>query len=162
MSEFGRAIRIRPEWKPIFDSSDYSGYTHLAFRMNVEGLQGTNFKFYYKVEGTGGDTAVGIQHGVYRRYRWLDDGISAYRNFCEQFDGFAQKTQLLFLNNPESNETQTYLYLDSIRAVNKISIDDMAVKVGDRSISRTLQNFPAHQGYGADRRRFAERYHICP
>ena len=134
------------EWKPIFDSSDYSGYTHLAFRMNVEGFTGNNFKFYYKVEGTGGDTAVEYS----MEFTADTDGWTTVylpiETFVNNFDGFAQKTQLLFLNNPESNETQTYLYLDSIRAVNKISIDDMAVKVGESVDFKDIAEFSGATG----------------
>lgn len=109
------------EWKPIFDSSDYSGYTHLAFRMNVEGFTGNNFKFYYKVEGTGGDTAVQYEIELTAD---TDGWTTVYRpigTFVNNFDEYTQKTQLLFLNNPESNDTQTYLYLDSIRAVTEVN-----------------------------------------
>ena len=109
------------EWKPIFDSSDYSGYTHLAFRVKVEGFTGNNFKFYYKVEGTGGDTAVQYEIELTAD---TDGWTTVYRpigTFVNNFDEYTQKTQLLFLNNPESNETQTYLYLDSIRAVTEVN-----------------------------------------
>ena len=134
------------EWKPIFDSSDYSGYTHLAFRMNVEGFTGNNFKFYYKVKGTGGDTAVEYS----MEFTADTDGWTTVylpiETFVNNFDGFAQKTQLLFLNNPESNDTQTYLYLDSIRAVNKISIDDMAVNVGESVDFKDIAEFSGATG----------------
>ena len=138
------------EWKPIFDSSDYSGYTHLAFRVKVEGFTGNNFKFYYKVEGTGGDTAVEYN----MEFTADTDGWTTVylpiETFVNNFDGFAQKTQLLFLNNPELNDTQTYLYLDSIRAVNKISIDDMAVKVGETVDFKDIVEFSGATGLAVE------------
>ena len=134
------------EWKPIFDSSDYSGYTHLAFRVKVEGFAGNRFSFYYKVEGTEGDTAV--QYNM--EFTADTDGWTTVylpiETFVNNFDGFAQKTQLLFLNNPELNDTQTYLYLDSIRAVNKISIDDMAVNVGESVDFKDIAEFSGATG----------------
>ena len=118
-------------WKPIFDSSDYSGYTHLAFRVKVEGFTGTNFKFYYKVEDSND-----IQYVI--EFTANTDGWTTVylpiKTFVDNYSGFAQNTQFLFLNSPETNETKTYLYLDSICAVNysEITVDDMAVEVGEQ------------------------------
>ena len=134
------------EWKPIFDSSDYSGYTHLAFRVKVEGFTGNNFKFYYKVEGTNGETAVQYEIELTADTDGWTTVYLPIETFVNNFDGYTQKTQLLFLNNPESNDTQTYLYLDSIRAVNKISIDDMAVKVGESVDFKDIAEFSGATG----------------
>ena len=122
------------EWKPIFDSSVYEDYTHLAFRVKVEGFTGTNFKFYYKVEGSGGETAAEY---VIEFTANTDGWTTIYlpiKTFADNFSGFAEKTQITFLNSPESNETQTYLYLDSICAVNysEVTVDDMAVVLGEK------------------------------
>ncbi len=121
-------------WKPIFDSSVYKDYTHLAFRIKVEGFTGTNFKFYYKVEGTGGDSAVEYVIEFTANTNGWTTIYLPIKIFADNFSGFAEKTQITFLNSPESNETQTYLYLDSIRAVNysDVTVDDMVVVLGEK------------------------------
>ena len=134
------------EWKPIFDSSVYEDYTHLAFRVKVEGFTGTNFKFYYKVEGSGGETAAEY---VIEFTANTDGWTTIYlpiKTFADNFSGFAEKTQITFLNSPESNETQTYLYLDSIRAVSKISVEDMAVKIGESVDFKDIAEFSGATG----------------
>ena len=123
------------EWTPIFDSSVYKDYTHLAFRIKVEGFTGTNFKFYYKVEGTGGDSAVEYVIEFTANTNGWTTVYLPIETFVKNLDGFAQKTQFTFINTPESNETQTYLYLDSIRAVNyeesSAKPDILEAQVGD-------------------------------
>ena len=133
-------------WKPIFDSSAYSGYTHLAFRIKVEGFTGTNFKFYYKVEGTGGDSAVEYVIEFTANTNGWTTVYLPIETFVKNLDGFAQKTQFTFINTPESNETQTYLYLDSIRAVSKISVEDMAVKIGESVDFKDIAEFSGATG----------------
>lgn len=121
------------EWKPIFDSFVYKDYTHLAFRVKVEGFTGTNFKFYYKVEGTGGDSAVEYVIEFTANTNGWTTVYLPIETFVKNLDGFAQKTQFTFINTPESNETQTYLYLDSICAVNysEVTVDDISVVVNE-------------------------------
>ena len=133
-------------WKPIFDSSVYKDYTHLAFRIKVEGFTGTNFKFYYKVEGTGGDSAVEYVIEFTANTNGWTTVYLPIETFVKNLDGFAQKTQFTFINTPESNETQTYLYLDSIRAVSKISVEDMAVKIGESVDFKDIAEFSGATG----------------
>ena len=128
------------EWKPIFDSSVYKDYTHLAFRVKVEGFTGTNFKFYYKVEGTGGDSAVEYVIEFTANTNGWTTVYLPIETFVKNLDGFAQKTQFTFINTPESNETQTYLYLDSICAVNysDITVEDISVVVDEAFDFKTI------------------------
>ena len=128
-------------WKPIFDSSVYEDYTHLAFRVKVEGFTGTNFKFYYKAVGSGGETAAEY---VIEFTANTDGWTTVYlpiKTFVDNYSGFAQNTEFLFLNSPETNDTETYLYLDSIRAVSKISVEDMAVKIGESVDFKDIAEF---------------------
>lgn len=103
------------EWKPIFGNSVYQNYTHLAFRVRLEGFEGNNVEFYYKNNSTGA-----TQYQIIFEDN-TDGWTTVYMpiaNFLSDLDGFTSQGVFLFLNNPNSNETQEFLYLDEIRAVN--------------------------------------------
>ncbi len=105
------------EWKPFFGESVYNNYTHIAFRVKVEGFAGTSFTLYFKVEGAKAEDNA--EYGL--NFNANTNGwttvylpIDVMKN---NLNGFAEKTQFTFINVPESNDTQTYFYIDSIRAV---------------------------------------------
>ena len=106
------------EWKPLFGKSVYDTYTHIAFRVKVEGFEGTNFQFWYQVvSGAQYElTFTANTNGWATVYMPID----ILKN---NLDGFVNNTRLLFCNTPESNNTQTYFYLDSIRAVNYENVE---------------------------------------
>lgn len=104
-------------FKPIFDKAVYQGYDYLEFRVYATGV----LNLYFQVGGANPAIEYGLQfgNGNLDTNQWVTYRVSI-ETFLNNYDSFLQSGRFMALANGVAPDADsTYVYIDSIRAVNK-------------------------------------------
>ena len=103
-------------FKPIFDKAVYQGYEYLEFRVYATGV----LNLYFQVGGAKPAIEYALQfgNGNLDTNQWVTYRVSI-ETFLNNYDSFLQKSQFMaFAVGVAPEADSTYVYIDSIRAVN--------------------------------------------
>ena len=119
-------------FKPIFDKAVYQGYDYLEFRVYATGV----LNLYFQVGGASPAVEYMLQfgNGNLDTNQWVTYRVSI-ETFLNNYDSFLQSGRFMaFADGVAPDADSTYVYIDSIRAVNysEVTVDDMVVVLGEK------------------------------
>ena len=103
-------------FKPIFDKAVYQGYEYLEFRVYATGV----LNLYFQVGGASPAVEYMLQfgNGNLDTNQWVTYRVSI-ETFLNNYDSFLQSGRFMaFADGVAPDADSTYVYIDSIRAVN--------------------------------------------
>ena len=103
-------------FKPIFDKAVYQGYDYLEFRVYATGV----LNLYFQVGGASPAVEYMLQfgNGNLDTNQWVTYRLSI-ETFLNNYDSFLQSGRFMaFADGVAPDADSTYVYIDSIRAVN--------------------------------------------
>ncbi len=131
-------------FKPIFDKAVYQGYEYLEFRVYATGV----LNLYFQVDGASPAIEYMLQfgNGNLDTNQWVTYRVSI-ETFLNNYDSFLQSGRFMaFAEGVAPDADSTYVYIDYIRAVSKISVEDMAVKIGESVDFKDIAEFSGATG----------------